>query len=84
MAKEVLVVGRRMTKKIYNNLCDKLDKQGTRFAVSNLLVSKGNTNEILQEWSKKYKVHYIDMSYNNSNYQRKSEDRDIEVLITNY
>lgn len=67
------------------SLCDKLNKQGTRFALSNVLESKGKKNDILINWSKKYIVHYLDTGYRNSNYQRKDRDsKDIEVLITNY
>ena len=66
------------------NLCDKLDEQGTRFALSNVMESKGKVNEILKEWSKKYFVYYLDKEYGNSNYQRKNRTGDVEVLITNY
>lgn len=66
-------------------LCDKLDKQGTRFAISNMLESKGNKNQILIDWSKNYNVHHLNINYNGCNYQRKNkESQDIEVLITNY
>lgn len=67
------------------NLCDKLDKQGTRFAMSNVLNHKGLINDELIEWSKKYNVYYLNCDYNNCNYQIKNgEDSTIEVLIVNY
>ena len=68
------------------NLCDKLDNQGVRFAMSNVFENKGNVNKELIEWSKKYKVHYISNTYNNSNYQSKDKGKNttVEVLITNY
>lgn len=67
-------------------LCDKLHKKGTRFALSNVFECKGKSNDILKEWSKKYNVHYINSNYGNSNYNAKDKSKDstIEVLITNY
>ena len=67
-------------------LCDSLDYRGVRFAMSNVFENKGNKNEELIEWSKEYKVHYINNTYNNSNYQSKDKGKNttIEVLITNY
>lgn len=67
------------------NLCDRLDKQGTRFAMSNVLEHKGLRNEELIEWSKKYKVYYLNYNYNNCNYQDNNDQyKTIEVLIVNY
>ena len=68
------------------DLCDSLDYRGIRFAMSNVFENKGNKNEELIEWSKEYKVHYINNTYNNSNYQSKDKGKNttIEVLITNY
>lgn len=67
------------------NLCDKLDEQGTRFAMSNVLEHKGIKNEELIKWSKKYKVYHLDYNYNNCNYQDNNKNNEtVEVLITNY
>ena len=67
------------------NLCDNLDKQGTRFAMSNVLEHKGLKNEELINWSKKYNVYKINHNYNNCNYQENNKlHKTIEVLITNY
>lgn len=64
---------------------DDLYSKNIKFALSNVLESKGKSNDILKEWSGKYNVHYLDKNYSNSNYQRKETDKkDIEVLITNY
>lgn len=49
-----------------------------------MLESKGRKNEYLIEWSKKYNIHNLSMNYNGSNYQRTTNGKDIEVLITNY
>lgn len=68
------------------NLCNKLDKQGTKFALNNVFKCKGKSNDILKEWSTKYNTYYINNTYANSNYQNKNKRNDgtIEVLITNY
>lgn len=67
------------------NILDSLNNRGIRFALSNVLESKGKRNEILIEWSKKYKVHKLNYTYNNANYQKKNKgNKNIEVLITNY
>ena len=68
---------------------DELDKQGIKFAISNVLEHKGKSNNILKKWLRKninYKINYLDFHYSNSNYQTIVKDRDasIEVLITNY
>ncbi|WP_394261246.1 DNA adenine methylase, partial [Moraxella boevrei] len=66
---------------------DKINKLGLKFALSNVLVAKNRTNDILQNWinNNHYHCHYLEKSYTNSNYQRKyKESKSIEVLITNY
>lgn len=66
-------------------LLDKLNSQSVKFALSNVLFSKGKTNDILLEWSKKYNVHHLDYTYQNCNYHTKDkESKPDEVLITNY
>ena len=64
-----------------------LNKKGVRFALSNVLYSKGKENKLLQNWiaEQKYKVIYLDYSYSNSNYQTKDrKSKSQEVLIINY
>lgn len=68
---------------------DKLHERGVRFALSNVLHSKGKENTILMEWVNKnigkYRVIYLDYSYGNSNYQTKDKkSKSEEVLIVNY
>ena len=63
---------------------DGLDQAGRKFALSNVLKSKGQTNDLLLEWSKRYRVAHLKHSYTNSNYQRKGNRKADEVLITNY
>ncbi|MDO4584514.1 MAG: DNA adenine methylase [Planctomycetia bacterium] len=68
---------------------DNLHRSDIRFALSNVLKSKGKENSLLQTWishhSKEYTVHALNYHYANSNYQTK--DRSFsseEVLIVNY
>lgn len=66
---------------------EKLDQRGIRFALSNVLESKGKKNEILSGWVKKHKkfrVISLDYDYSNSNYHTKKEGITKEVLVVNY
>ena len=67
------------------NLLDTLDSKGIRFALSNVMFSKGKTNDILIKWSGKYNVHHLDYTYQNCNYHTKDkESKADEILVTNY
>lgn len=68
------------------NLLDELNERGVRFALSNVLENKGKSNDILKEWSKKYKVHHLNNTYGNCNYHAKDKSNNTtdEVLIVNY
>ena len=68
------------------NLLDSLNSNGVKFALSNVVKNNGMVNELLLEWSSKYTVHMIDISYGNSSYhrKRKTEQDTSEVLVTNY
>ena len=67
------------------NLLDSLHEQGTRFALSNVLYHKGMSNDALIEWSRKYKVCYIDTTYANCSYHFKERNaKTVEVVITNF
>lgn len=64
---------------------DEISEAGVKFALSNVLESKGKSNDILKEWAKKYKVNYLNSTYSNCSYHKKDkESKDVEVLITNY
>jgi len=68
-------------------LLARLDKNGVRFALSNVLEHKGDTNRIMKDWANKYnyKVHKLNYDYKNSNYHSTAKNnKTIEVLITNY
>lgn len=67
---------------------DGLNRRGIRFALSNVLTSKGKTNTILLDWLSRnegiYHVHHLSHSYSNSNYHTTIRGFSDEVLITNY
>lgn len=66
---------------------DTLDKKNIKFALSNVIESKGETNTILKDWlelNPKYTINKIKKDYSNSNYQRRYKHDAFEVLITNY
>ena len=67
------------------DLLDNLNSKSVKFALSNVLFSKGKTNDLLIEWSKKYNVHHLDYTYQNCNYHTKDKSsKPDEVLITNF
>ena len=68
--------------KLYNYL-DKANEKNIKFALSNVMEHKGKENKMLKEWSKKYKVIYLDNDYSNSSYNTK-KGKSKEVLIINY
>lgn len=62
-----------------------LDNLNCKWALSNVFSTNGKTNDILIEWSKKYNVHHLNHSYQNSSYHRKNETNESdEVLVCNY
>ncbi|WP_170218490.1 Dam family site-specific DNA-(adenine-N6)-methyltransferase [Mycoplasmopsis mucosicanis] len=65
-------------------LLDTLNEKHIRFALSNVLSANGKENKLLLNWSKKYKVIEIEKHYSNSNYHRKNNGKDREILIINY
>jgi len=68
-------------------LLDSLNERRIRFALSNVLRSKGKTNTILIEWlnRRNYRTIHLDYNYSNSNYHTKDKtDSTDEVLIVNY
>lgn len=66
-------------------LLDRLNENNVKFALSNVLFSKGKINDILIEWSEKYNVHHLDYTYSNCSYHTKDKtSKPDEVLITNY
>ncbi len=64
-------------------LLDSLNERHIRFALSNVLEHKGQINDSLLEWSKKYNVIHLNHNYVNSSYNTRRGESD-EVLIANY
>ncbi|MCD7747264.1 MAG: DNA adenine methylase [Firmicutes bacterium] len=68
---------------------DRLNSSNIRFALSNVLRSKGKENGILIDWlnrnAGKYKAVNLNYSYSNSNYHTKDKTSNSEeILIINY
>ncbi|WP_101877004.1 Dam family site-specific DNA-(adenine-N6)-methyltransferase [Lachnoclostridium edouardi] len=68
---------------------DRAHKLGLKFALSNVISSKGRKNALLLQWTKqnkdKYKVIHLDYHYANSNYHTKDRAKKAdEVLVINY
>ncbi len=70
------------------HLLDTLSERGIKFALSNVLESKGKENAILKQWiasGQNYKMIDLNYSYNNANYHRQNKDRKTrEILVVNY
>ena len=69
-------------------LLDSISQKNIKFALSNVIESKGKVNNILLEWINNrpyYNMIELDYTYGNSNYQRKQKNsRTREVLVINY
>jgi len=66
---------------------ERADEKGIRFALSNVLESKGKKNTILAGWlekNPKFRVIFLQYDYSNSNYHTKREGVTKEVLVINY
>ena len=65
------------------DLLDKLNEKKIRFALSNVFTHKGERNDVLIDWAKKYTVQHLQKDYSNSSYNTNRSGSD-EVLVTNY
>ena len=69
-------------------LLDQLDKQGVRFALSNVIEHKGSENHYLKNWlqQREYNCYDLLFHYRNTSYQNKKRkvNSSKEVLVTNY
>lgn len=67
---------------------DSLNERGIRFALSNVLESKGKTNKILEQWMNdrpNYRMIDLKYTYNNSSYHRQNKEKTTrEILVINY
>lgn len=61
---------------------DQLNLRGVRFALSNVFVHKGQSNDLLIKWADKYSVERVKSNY--ISYHDNSIKETIEVLIKNY
>lgn len=79
----------------WNEECEKelleilldLHKQGIKFALSNVLQKKGQTNYILKQWIKenKFNMAFLDYHYRSSSYNKKERNsKEQEILVYNY
>lgn len=66
-----------------HNQIDRINKAGFKFALSNVLIHKGKTNDALAVWSKKYRVIDLNYNYNNACFNT-SKGATTEVLIVNF
>lgn len=55
-----------------------------QFALSTVLFHNSKENKLVSNWSKKYRVHYIDWKYGNSSYHKKNRSKGVEACVTNY
>ena len=68
-------------------MLDSLNARNIKFALSNVVSSKGKTNTILKRWldQRNYKTIRLDYNYSNSSYQSKNKTESTdEVLVINY
>ncbi len=70
------------------HLLDQLSSRNIRFALSNVLESKGRKNAVLSQWLNRrpdYRMIDLNYHYRNSNYQRKHNNTATrEILVINY
>lgn len=76
--------GEQAERELLNKL-DEVNKAGVKFALSNVLESKGKSNDILKVWAENYRVIYLDCDHSNCSYHKKDKvSKDVEVVIVNY
>lgn len=66
------------------NMCYDINNKGGKFMLTNLIKSKGITNEYLLNFSKVFKTINTGAEFSNCNHQRKNKKSDTEVMIINY
>lgn len=63
-------------------ILDKLNKNKVKWALSNVVLYRGNRNKILEKWMRKYNVYNIKSNY--ISFNDNSIKKFKEVLVTNY
>ena len=66
------------------SVCDKINKLGGRFILTNLVESKGQKNSLLLTFSKKYNTMDTNVDFGGCNYQRSNKKTDKEILVKNF
>lgn len=68
------------------DLLDEINKKGSKFALTEMISSKGKTNDILIDWVKEngYSINYHNVKYLGVPSTHNSDKKSVEVLITNY
>lgn len=68
------------------DLLDEINSRNSNFALSEMIVSKGETNEALIDWVEKngYSINYNDVKYLGVPSTHKNDKGSVEVLVTNY
>ena len=65
-------------------LLSSLDSRGSKFALSNVVLSNGKVNTLLKNWSMGFRIIPIRRQYRHANYQKKNITDTEEVLVVNY
>lgn len=66
------------------NILDLLNERKIKFALSNVLKHKKGLNDLLIQWSRKYKVHRMQRNYSRMSRGKEKDSFSTEVLVTNY
>lgn len=68
------------------SLLDAINDKGSNFALTEMILSKGKTNDILIDWVKEngYSINYHNVKYLGVPSTHSSDKKSVEVLITNY
>ena len=70
--------------KVLLDMLTQLDRQGVKFALSNVFKHKKGMNNLLIEWSKKYNVTRLQRNYSRLSRGKDKDTFSTEVLVRNY
>ena len=68
------------------SLLDKVNERGSNFALTEMVLSKGEINSLLVDWVKQnnYSIIYYDVQYLGVPSTHNNDRKSVEVLVTNY
>lgn len=69
--------------RLFDNL-DYIHNSGGCFVLTDVISNNGCENVVLKEWSQKYNIEDVDVSYDNASYQRKNRGKTREVIVSNF